>query len=88
MTTAETTEEARAAFLEAMEDACIESCEHNSKDVAEHNITIAADAYALAAHVDACTEVLMVDGKSWLCGGARGYCKRAKAIQQLGQECE
>ena len=41
-------EEARAEFILTMEDACIESCEHDSKDGWEHNITIAADAYALA----------------------------------------
>ena len=41
-------EEARAEFILTMEDACIESCEHDSKDGWEHNITIAADAYAMA----------------------------------------
>ena len=42
------TKEARAEFILTLEDACIESCDHDSKDGWEHNITIAADAYALA----------------------------------------
>ena len=60
----------REAFLEAMEDACIESCEHNSKDVAEHNITIAADAYAAAErldeHVRTCGEMIGNDRAGWV----------------------
>ncbi len=40
----------------------------------------AADAYALAVHVDVCTEMLIIDGKSWLCGGEKGYCDRAKEL--------
>ena len=40
----------------------------------------AADAYALAVHVSVCTEMLIIDGKSWLCGGEKGYCDRAKEL--------
>ena len=73
----------REAFLEAMEDACIESCEHNSKDVAEHNITIAADAYAAAErldeHVKTCEVTGMIVGESDVtknCGDG-WYCEDA-----------
>ena len=83
--------EARAEFILTMEDACIESCEHDSKDGWEHNITIAADAYALQAHVDACERVgiastadknrtfpYVVCGDGW-------YCDKAKRIEELGR---
>ena len=78
-------EEARAEFILTMEDACIESCDHDSKDGWEHNITIAADAYGAArelkGHVDACGAYQPVHpnapesgpacGDGWLCDGGK-----------------
>ena len=69
--------EARAEFILTMEDACIESCEHNSKDSAEHNITIAADAYALAVMDEASALPPFGSGIAW--HGLR------KEIEEMGR---
>ena len=77
-------EEARAEFILTMEDACIESCEHNSQDFAEHNITIAADVYALAVHVDAChlrDSPFLRDAGDWTKCGDGWYCDKGKEIE-------
>ncbi len=73
-------EEMREAFLEAMDDTCIEGCEHHgSKYFQEHNITIAADAYALQAHVDVCRKYntgqwpIKHCGDGWYCNESLTY---------------
>ena len=89
-------EEARAEFILTMEDACIESCDHDSKDGWEHNITIAADAYGAArelrGHVDACHDAagrVSITGKGLgakfrECGDG-WLCAKAREIEELGK---
>ena len=86
-----TVEEAREAFLEAMEDACIESCEHSSKDMGEHNITIAADvlgaARELRGHLRACerTGWNETDPQEHYCGD-NYLCDVAKKLEEAASE--